>query len=122
MKKQLLTLPFLILLFCISAHAQDTAGKVFWRGHVDDKVHLVIRGDKIEQKTISGQEKALGIFSFTSPMPEQNVTVGFLRKAGRSKKISVVQQPNAENNFTAIVEIHDDGGGAKEYQLEIFWR
>ena len=124
MKKALLTLPFLIACFVSASTAQseESLGKVFWKGLVDNKVHLVIRGDKLEHKTIDGEEKPEGVFSFTAPLPEQAVTVGVLRKTGRSKKVKVVQQPAADNDFTAIIEIHDDGGGAKEYQLEIFWR
>lgn len=89
---------------------------------VDDKVHLVIKGTTLEQKAVSGQEKPPGTFSFTAPLPDQPVIVGVTRIEGRSKKITVIQQPNAENGFTAIVEIYDNSGGAKEYRLEIFWK
>ena len=124
MRKALLTLPVLLALFSLDAAAQsqETLGKVFWRGMVDDKLHLVIRGDKIEHKTVSGGTQPDGFFSFTAALPEQAVTVNALRVEGRSKKIAVIQQPTAENEFTAIVEIHDQGGGAREYRLEISWR
>jgi len=56
-----------------------------------------------------------------APLPDQAVTVQVSRKEGRSKKIKVIQQPTADNDFTAIIEIHDDGGGARDYVLEIFW-
>ena len=124
MKKALLTLPFMLILFSLDAAAQsgEALGKVFWRGTVDDKLHLVINGDKIEHKTISGQTQPDGVYSFTVPLPERTVTVSALRLEGRSKKIAVVQQPTAENGYTAIVEIVDQGGGSREYQLEISWR
>ncbi|MDI1241710.1 MAG: hypothetical protein PSX80_07290 [bacterium] len=114
----------LLALFAVSAvHAQaeSTSGKVFWRGSVDNKVHLTIKGDTLEQKAIEGTEKAPGKFSFTAPLPDQAVIVKVLRKEGRSKKIKVIQQPTADNDFTAVVEIHDDGGGSRDYVLEIFW-
>lgn len=114
----------LFALFAVSStHAQSesASGKVFWRGSVDNKVHLMIKGDTLEQKTVEGAEKPAGTFSFTAPLPVQAVTVQVLRKEGRSKKIKVIQQPTADNDFTAIVEIHDDGGGARDYVLEIFW-
>ncbi len=121
-----LLIALLFALFAVSAaHAQAepaSAGKVFWRGSVDNKVHLVIRGDSLEQKTVEGAEKQAGTFSFTTPLPQEAVTVGVLRKEGRSKKIKVIQQPTADNEFTAIVEVHDDGGGARDYILEIFWQ
>ena len=122
MKRTLLALPFLLVFLAIDAYAQNAAGKVFWRGPVDDKVQLVIRGDKLEQRIVSGQPQPDGTFSFTAALPAQAVTVSVPRMEGRSKKVTVVQQPTAENDFTAIVEVHDEGGGAREYLLEIAWR
>ncbi|MGD9629933.1 MAG: hypothetical protein AB7V18_11870 [Pyrinomonadaceae bacterium] len=124
MKRPIIIVPFLILVLAYAASAQSEGalGKVYWRGSVDNKVHLIIRGNTLEQRTVEGQDTGPGTFSFTSSLPEQAVTVGVIRKEGKSKKIAVVQQPTAENLFTAIVEVHDDGGGAREYILEIFWR
>jgi len=122
MKRILLVFPFLLLLLSVDAAAQESAGKVFWRGMVDDKVQLVIRGDKLEQRNVSGQPQRDGNFSFTAVLPAQAVTVSVPRVEGRSKKVAVVQQPTAENEFTAIVEINDEGGGARDYLLEIAWR
>jgi hypothetical protein len=122
MKRILPALPFLLFLLAVDSYAQEAAGKVFWRGMVDDKVHLVIRGDKLEQRIVSGQAQGDGNFSFTARLPEHAVTVSVPRFEGRSKKVTVLQQPTAENQFTAIVEIHDEGGGARDYFLEIAWR
>ena len=115
----------LFALFAVSsaqAQSESASGKVFWRGSVDNKIHLTIKGDTLEQKTIEGSEKPLGSFSFTAPLPDEAVTVQVLRKEGRSKKVKVIQQPTADNDFTAIVEIYDNGGGARDYVLEIFWQ
>lgn len=124
MKKALLALPFFLILLAAQSFAQeqDNSGKVFWRGMVDGKLQLVIRGTTLEHKTVSGQTQPDGKFSFTAPLPEKAVTVSIPRAEGRSKKISVVQQPTSENQFTAIVEINDDGSGARDYFLEIAWR
>jgi hypothetical protein len=124
MKKASLALTLLFVLFAVQASAQesDTSGKLFWRGNVDDKLHLVIRGTSLEHRTVSGQSQTDGAFSFTAPLPQQTVTVSVPRFEGRSKKITVVQQPTAENQFTAIIEIIDDGAGARDYFLEIAWR
>ncbi len=96
-------------------------GRVFWRGMVDDRIQLVIRGRKIETQTMSGRTMPEGTYSFTAPLPSQEVTVGATRTRGRGS-VKVLQQPSAANEFTAIVEVYDDGGGARDYQLEIFWR
>ena len=122
--KPLLLIASLLALFAVSstqAQSESTSGKVFWRGSVDNKVHLTIKGDTLEQKTVEGAEKPAGTFSFTAPLPQEPVTVQVTRKEGRSKKIKVIQQPTADNDFTAIIEIHDEAGGARDYVLEIFW-
>jgi hypothetical protein len=109
-----------IVFGAVSASAQST-GKVYWYGRVDNKVHLVISGTSIEHRTIEGQTLPDGSYSFTAPLPQSDTTVSTRRIEGRSNKVSVVQQPSAANNFQAIVEIIDDGGGAREYFIEIFW-
>lgn len=96
-------------------------GRVYWRGMVDDRIQLVIRGNKIETRTISGRTMPEGTFSFTAPLPNRNVAVGVTRTRGRGS-VRVLQQPSASNEFTTIVEVYDDGGGARDYQLDIFWR
>jgi hypothetical protein len=122
MKRLLFTTFFLASAFIFgSIQANAQSGRVFWRATVDDKVQLVIKSDTIEERTISGQTNPDGVFSFTTSLPDSPVTVGVNKKKGRGK-VSVIQQPSAANDFTAIVEIYDDGGGAREYQLDIFWK
>jgi hypothetical protein len=98
-----------------------TTGRAFWRGMVDNKVHLLIKGIKIQTRTMEGKSYPDGTFTFTSLLPQKEVTVGVNKMEGRGK-VSVFQQPNSQNDFTAIIEVEDAGGGAKEYQLEIFWK
>ncbi len=103
------------------SQSNQVLGRVFWRGNVDDRLHLVIQGSKLEHRTIAGKPLPEGVHSFTAALPREAVTVETLKKKGRGE-VHVIQQPSDQNDFTAIVEIYDSGGGAKEYQLEIFWR
>jgi len=96
-------------------------GRVQWRGAVDERVQLVIRGRTIEQETISGTAQRAGTFTFTSPLPTTSVEVDATKLSGRGT-VRVLQQPARANDFTAVIEIFDDGGGAQEYRLEIVWR
>jgi hypothetical protein len=120
--------PFFILLFCLFVFAADASaqessgGKIFWRGNVDDRVHVVIKGDMVETKTVAGKASAPAQFSFTAPLPARAVTFGVTKREGRSNNVKVLQQPSADNDFTAIVEIQDEKGGANIYLLEIFWK
>ena len=54
-------------------------------------------------------------------MPTRNVQVEVTKKKGRGEG-RVIEQPSRDNDYTAVVQILDDASGAKEYELEIFWR
>lgn len=99
----------------------SAVGSLYWHGTVDDEVHLIIRGNTVQTKTISGTEYTDAIFNFSSPLPEENVQISANKKEGRGT-VKVIQQPSADNDFTAIIQILDKNGGAREYELEISWR
>jgi hypothetical protein len=111
---------FLLVATVISQASQQVQGRVFWKGMVDAKIQLIIKGDKIETKTLEGKEYPDGTYSFTATLPESPVKVGVNKTEGRGS-VAVIQQPAEDNNYAAVVEITDPKGGAKEYQLEIFW-
>ena len=98
-----------------------SAGRAFWRGTVDSEVNLIIQNRSIETRTISGTPQSNEVFSFTSSLPTRNVTVEAIKKSGRGQ-VRVLEQPSRDNDYTAVIQIFDEGGGAREYQLEIVWR
>jgi len=98
-----------------------STGRAFWRGTVDKEVHLVIQNRRIETRTISGTPYTNEVFSFASSLPTRNVTVEVIKKSGRGQ-VNVIEQPSRDNDYTAVVQILDEGGGAREYELEIVWR
>lgn len=100
---------------------RPVTGRVYWRGMIDNQVQLVIRDREIEQRVLSGQSYPQGTYNFTSALPTRRVAVDVIKNKGRGN-VRVVQQPSKENDFTAIVEIIDSDGGAREYQLDIYWR
>lgn len=98
-----------------------SSGRAFWRGTVDKEVHLVVQRRSLETRTISGTPYTNETSSFTASMPTRNVTVEAIKKTGRGQ-VRVIEQPNRDNDYTAVIQILDEGGGAREYQLEIVWR
>ena len=95
-------------------------GRLRWRGTVDDDVHLVIRGDSVEVRTLGGSEYNNATYNFTSPLPRRRTTVNVVRLRGRGD-VRVIQQPSRDNDFTAVVQIRDPSGGAREYEIEVSW-
>ncbi len=95
-------------------------GRVRWRGTVDDNVQLVIRDDNIEVRTIGGSEYSDASYNFTSPLPRRRITVSAVKIRGRGE-VRVIQQPSRDNDYTAVVQVRDSGGGAREYELDVSW-
>ncbi len=112
-----------VILISASAIGQssEAEGRVFWRGMVDDRVHLVISGTNVDPRTISGRDTTDISYSFTAPLPQSEVSVRVVKIEGRGTA-SVIQQPTADNGFQAIVEVNDRASGARDHQLEIIWR
>ena len=102
-------------------NSNSIIGRAFWRGTVDDKVQLVIQNQSMRVQTVSGRSYPDGTSSFTAALPTRKVAVGVNKQKGRGS-VRVLQQPSRENDFTTVIEIYDEGSGAKEYQLEIFWQ
>lgn len=96
-------------------------GSLEWRGRVDDRLQLVIRGRSIQERTVSGTRFDQGRANFTSGLPAQAVNVSVRPLAGRAD-VRVIQQPSRQNNYTAIVEINDPARGAQEQRLQVIWR
>jgi hypothetical protein len=99
----------------------NVTGRAFWRGKVDIETQLFIRGNNLETRVVAGPNWGGESFSFTSPLPTRKVEVSVNKKKGRGD-VRVLQQPSRENDWTAVVQILDPGSGAKDYELEIFWR
>lgn len=99
----------------------NSEGRVYWSGIVDDIVRLEIRGREMNVRTVSGRSYGSGTASFTSPLPRGNVTVEVEKQEGRGD-VFVIQQPSRQNNWTAIIEIRDKDGGARNHRLDIFWQ
>jgi hypothetical protein len=94
-------------------------GSVRWRGKVDNEVQLKIRNNSLELTTIAGQDYGAGNYNFTSALPNRNVNL-YIKKKGRGK-VTIIQQPDRFNDFTAVIKISDDDGGARDYDVEVYW-
>jgi hypothetical protein len=96
-------------------------GTMTWRGRVDDYVELNIQGNRVRSREREGSQTLSEQVSFSNPLPRANVTVSVKKRDGRGR-VSVVQQPNQSNNYTAIIKIDDDKSGADDYEIEMAWR
>jgi hypothetical protein len=93
-------------------------GTMTWRGRVDDYVELNIQGNRVRSREREGSQTLNEQVSFSNPLPRADVSVSVRKRSGRGR-VSVVQQPNRSNNYTAIVKIDDERGGADDYEIEM---
>jgi len=97
-----------------------SSGSLEWRGYVDNRVQLVIRGRQIQERTLSGARYDEGRAVFAQALPAEPVNVSVRRLSGRGE-VRVIQQPSRQNGYTAIVEIYDPSRGAQEQRVQVIW-
>jgi hypothetical protein len=97
----------------------ERSGRMTWKGRVDDLVRISIRGSNAEVETLGGNPFYDAVTSFTAPLSRRaNVTLNVRKGRG---EIWIEQQPSRENDYTAVVRIRDQKGGASDYEFELSW-
>jgi hypothetical protein len=97
------------------------SGTVAWSGTVDGVDEVIISGSSASVRHVIGAPPREVKASFSAPIPRSPVSVALISSNGRGV-ISVVQQPSAENGYTAIVRIDDSAkGGDKRYEFTLRW-
>ena len=94
--------------------------RMSWSGSVDAVVTVSIRGRTATARTVSGQTVSNVRYNFYYALPNRNVTVEVDKREGRGE-VRVIQQPNRQNNYTAVIEIRDPRGGRDDYEFELNW-
>lgn len=95
-------------------------GRLRWRGRVDNEVLVSVQGASVTVRTIAGADVSNSSFDFTSPLPQQELTVEVRKRKGRGS-VEVIQQPSRFNSYVAVVRITDDKGGQDDYEFELIW-
>lgn len=96
------------------------AGRMTWKGRVDDDVRITIRGGSADVETIGGTPYYNAQPNFSASLPSRRVNVRLNSKKGRGD-IYIEQQPTRDNDFAVVVRIKDPKGGASDYEFELVW-
>lgn len=98
------------------------SGQLEFRGHIDDVVEFLVRGDRLHAVLISGQQVKVERFRFSQPLPvARNLTVNVEKKDGRGT-VELVETPSRANAFTARIRVTDSQGGSDRYHWVLSWR
>ncbi len=96
------------------------SGRATWRGRVDITGNIIISGSEIQAQNISGNGTFTQSQNVSGYLARRPGSVSVRKTDGRGS-VSIIQQPSAENDFVAIVQITDTDKGADDYELEITW-
>jgi len=96
------------------------SGGVRWRGRVDQTANIVISGADVQTLNISGNGTSGVTFDINGSLAQRPGSINARKRSGRGT-VTIIQQPNRSNDFTAIVQIFDPGSGADNYEVEITW-
>ncbi len=103
------------------ANAQRRGGgSLEWSGTVDDTVQIRIRNNNARTRVLNGRDYNDDNYNFNGSQPRRNSDIRVEKSEGRGR-ISVIQQPNRDNNFTTIIQISDPKGGADRYRFTAYW-
>lgn len=93
-----------------------------WSGDVDDALEIRIQGNRVDYRTLSGKAvRNVRANLVRGGLPRDDVHVVVTDRAGRGT-VSVVQQPSARNNYTAVIRVYDPRSGYGDYRFDVSYR
>lgn len=107
------------LMLAVPAQSQEV--QLFtWMGRVDRDVRLTVQPGNVTNSAESSINNHAR-YRMGSALPRQDGEIRVAINRGRGSA-SVLQQPNASNGYTAVVDIQDPQGGADEYSVTAYWQ
>jgi hypothetical protein len=92
-----------------------------WTGRVDGETRVFMRGNDVWTQDVSGRDNRRGRARVSRALPTQAGQVRVQMLDGRGD-VRVIQQPSSRNNYTAVVQLRDDGRRADRYRIAAYWQ
>ena len=108
-----------VLGIATAAPARADQGFV-WRGSVDNTVEIYVRGRQADTRVVTGRDLRQERYNFDQTLPYDSVRVFLNRRDGRGR-VSVFQQPDRNNGYTAGIRIEDYQNGSDTYAFTLSW-
>jgi hypothetical protein len=96
-----------------------------WNGRVDGEVRIFVRGNDVWTQEVRGRRNQQGQARLARALPNRPGQVRVQLAYGRGDArgdARVIQQPSSRNNYTAVVQVRDDGGRADRYRVVAYWQ
>lgn len=97
------------------------AGVLSWRGDVDDVAEIRVQGRHVEYRVRSGdpmRDVRFDVQGAGLPRRPVELEVDVVRGRG---SVTVVQQPDARNGYTAVLRVVDRKSGYGDYDFDLRW-
>lgn len=101
------------------AHTAKATKVLHWRGRIDGRDILSIRGDQFTITHIRHDHIQSSTPTFTNPLPEKPITVILNTKESKPIHPFVLQQPTAANNYTAQIYVYNQPPGYDWWDFEL---
>ncbi len=97
------------------------AGRLEFEATVDGDVLIRVQGDRVETVILSGDPVRIEDVTFENRLPRSAVSKIDVTKTDGRGEVVLLQGPSETNDFTAIIQITDDRGGADRYGFRLTW-
>src|SRR5690349_12014107 len=87
-----------------------------WTGRVDSVARITIQGGGARVSLVGSEANSAGDLKVHNELPHRDGRVTVQVSEGRGDVV-VVQQPTADNDYTAILRVRDRSGGIDNYHL-----
>ena len=96
-------------------------GSLTWSGSVDNTAIVSLHGTQAYTRTVDGLQARVYSERVIGSLPRRRAHV-YLAEVNGGGNVEIVQQPDATDNFTARVRIHDPQAGSGHYHFVLSWR
>lgn len=105
----------------LQSHAKSAVKVVHWRGKVDGRDILRIRGSRIDVEHIQGDRIDAVDYAFTNPLPERCVTVLVKDIESRDSQPFLLEQPCRDNDYTIGIYLKDGIPSYTWWEFELYY-
>jgi len=99
----------------------SVSGHFQWQGLVDGSDNINLRGSKVTMAHLTASNIQQATYQLSAALPYDEVQVNLRKVRGRGS-IRVLEQPTASNNYTAVVQVNDQGdSGRGWYEFTLDW-
>jgi hypothetical protein len=88
---------------------------------VDNRADVRLRGDRIWITTVEGAKARDEGSQCSQPLPYNFVRNFQIRQEAGRTRVNLVQEPDRQNNYTALLAIEDRQGGGDYYTFDVSW-